>query len=103
MSHRALGEQFLYHRTTPDNAANLLREGRFHPHPDTPGNVYASDKANPPKGSFTYDYGEGVVEIKVPPGAAHLEDDFGNERHYRIDAHRLRPEHFTRAWSDVTT
>lgn len=80
----------LYHRTTPEAAALILTERRILTRENT-GEAYFSDRRD----GSAVSYGAGVVHVRIPAALAELEDEFPDgERHYRVRAALLRPEHF---------
>lgn len=88
----ALGPQFLdlYHRTTPEAAEEILRQGRM------------TSKENPARAYFSTSptgqgegYGEAVVHVRVPKEHAELDDEFPDgEQHYAVPLHRLTRKNF---------
>lgn len=81
----------LYHRTSVDSAVVIMRE-RTMVSKEADGSVYFSTHL---EGGQADGYGIAVVHVRVPAHLAELDDEFpSGEQHYRIDARRLRPEHF---------
>lgn len=84
----------LYHRTTPEQAARVLRERRMvsrelgsHGEPVAFFSTATGGQAS--------GYGTAVVHVRVPEDIAILEDEFpGGELHYAVRVRSLRPEHF---------
>lgn len=92
----APGTLDLYHHTTPENAAEIRRTGKFtSPELDEHGRPLAFFTTDPGEGSQAGGRGSGVVHIRVPEGMARLEDEFpSGEQHYSIPASQIRQEHF---------
>lgn len=86
----------LYHHTTPENAAEIRRTGKFtSPERDEHGRPLAFFTTDPGTGSQAGGRGSGLVHIRVPEGMARLEDEFpSGEQHYSIPASQIRREHF---------
>lgn len=83
----------LYHRTTPEAAAQIHATGQMHSK-ETPPRAYFSTQHS---GGQADGYGEGVVHVRVPEHLAELDDEFPNgEQHYAVNVNHLRPEHFRR-------
>ena len=79
----------LYHRTTPERAAQIRAERAFVSR-ERPAFVYFTDRA---EGGYADGYGSAVVAVTVPAGMALPEDEFGDgERHFRVEASKIRPE-----------
>ena len=80
----------LYHRTTPEAAAQILATGRMDSRENTREAYFSTRREGHAEG-----YGEGVVHLRIPRYLAELEDEFPDgEQHYRVMVADLRPEHF---------
>ena len=71
----------LYHRTSPENAANIEKTGVMRGEED--GVFFSTAKTGQADG-----YGNSVVRIKAPIESVQLDDAFGNEAHVRIPTKR---------------
>lgn len=80
----------LYHRTTPEAAAQIMRDRRMLSLENTQEAFFSNRFVGQGTG-----YGEGVVHVRVPEHLAELDDEFPDgEKHFRVKVLRLRPEHF---------
>lgn len=68
----------LYHRTTEDNAKKIIKTGKMSAKED--GIFFSTQK----DGAYSADYGDSVVELKVPVEKLVLDDIFDSEAHLRI-------------------
>lgn len=83
----------LYHRTTPEAVALILKTGEFVAK-EADGSVYLSNRLN----GMTTGYGDAWVVLNVPATLCTLDDEYpGGERHYRVNRRDLRREHIVRA------
>jgi hypothetical protein len=94
------GKQFgtYYHRTDPDLAENILREGRFQTAPHIrQGHVFFSDRADAEGASG---FGSAVVEVRAP--RSKMEPDGPpfetGEQHWHTAPENVE---VTRAWVDL--
>lgn len=70
----------LYHRTSPEAAAEILASGRLVTRENT-RQAYASTRPN----GHAAGYGAAVVQLLVAESDAELDDEFPDgERHYRV-------------------
>lgn len=67
----------LYHRTTRENAEKIIKQQYMVTKEDC---IYMSTHHD----QQIIGYGDTVVEIKVPVNKLVLDDDFGDELHYKI-------------------
>ena len=74
----------LYHRTTPEAAAEIRRTGKFASKENT-GEVFLSSKRT----GQAEGYGTEVVEVRVKPNKARLDDAFDGEIHVAVKADDL--------------
>lgn len=81
----------LYHRTTPDAAAAILREKRMTSKENDNGLFFSTHRDGENAGG----YGSAVVHVRVPEHLAELDDEFPDgEQHYKVRAQHLQPHHF---------
>ena len=79
----------LYHRTSPEIAAEIYKSGKFDSKIKTSmgTEVYFSTKY----GGHASDYGSAVVAVRIPERYANLDDEFPDgEQHYWVAARHLR-------------
>ena len=67
----------LYHRTSHENAERIRKSGNMSAKED--GVFFSTSKSG-----YNKDYGDDVVELKVPVEKLQLDDIFDNEAHFRI-------------------
>lgn len=67
----------LYHRTSNENAERIRKSGNMSAKED--GVFFSTSKSG-----YNKDYGDDVVELKVPVEKLQLDDIFDNEAHFRI-------------------
>lgn len=85
----------LYHRTTPEAAAAIMRERRM-TSKEWDGSLYFSTART---GGQADGYGATIVHVRVPADVAELDDEFPDgEQHYRVKARDLRPEWFVSSY-----
>jgi 8-oxo-dGTP pyrophosphatase MutT (NUDIX family) len=83
----------LYHRTTPEAAEAIYRDGHMHSKENTAETFWSTH----PGDEHTSGYGSGVVHVRVPEHIAELDDEFPDgEQHYRVHKDSLAPHHFVR-------
>lgn len=68
----------VYHRTTAENAKRIMESGKMSAKED--GIFFSTQK----DGAYSADYGDGIVELKVPVEKFVLDDIFDSEAHLRI-------------------
>lgn len=86
----AAGMLDLYHRTTPEAAADIARTRRMTSLENTREAYFSTSLHGQATG-----YGDGVVHVRVPAELAELDDEFPDgEQHYRVHIDRLQPQHF---------
>ena len=79
----------LYHRTSPEMAAEIRRTGRWLSKENTQEVYFSNRRDGQAEG-----YGTAVVHVRVPESLAELEDEFPDgEQHFRVLIGLLRPEH----------
>jgi hypothetical protein len=87
-----MGDIDLYHHTTPEDAAKIMRSRSMHDVHGRQGDVFFSTVRN---GFYGGDYGPAAVHVRVPADLATPNDSFRNgEKFYTVRASDLRPEHF---------
>lgn len=94
-----MGHLDLYHRTSPDAAAAILRTKRMDS--KERGDVFFSTHRD---GDNAGGYGSAVVHVRVPEHLAELDDEFPDgEQHYRVRNRDLQAHHFVgiRALADA--
>lgn len=89
----------LYHRTSPEAAAEILRTGSMLSRENTEEAFFSTHAGHAIAG-----YGDALVRVRIPAdwvdrGWARLDDEFeledgSYESHYAIRVARLRREHF---------
>lgn len=85
----------LYHHTTPENADQIRRTGRFtSPERDEHGRPLAFFTTERGTGTQAGGRGSGLVHIRVPRAMARLEDEFpSGEQHYSIPVSQINAGH----------
>lgn len=80
----------LYHRTSPEAAAEISRTKRM-TSKENDGSIYFSTSQH----GQAEGYGGAVVHVRVPEHLAELDDEFPDgEQHYRVNQRHLQPRHF---------
>jgi hypothetical protein len=83
----------LYHRTSPGNARNIMREKSMFTK-ENKGEAYFSTRRD---SEYTDGYGTGVVHIRVPDEWEHarLDDEFPNgEQHFAVKLSEIQAKYF---------
>lgn len=84
----------LYHRTTREAAAKILRTGRFESK-ESPKRAYFSTQFTD---SAASSFGDAVVQVYIPAGLAQLDDEFpSGEQHYAVPV-ELIARHMIAQW-----
>lgn len=83
------GTVTLYHRTTPKQAAEIRKTGKFYSRENTK-EVFLSNRQN----GHASNYGDEIVAVKIHPEDIRIDDAFGDEIHVAVKASSISKQNF---------